>query len=370
MINNLHLILISPKVTKNSKTVSWLFIAYHLAIFMVSILTPGSVVLMLSGVYNSAFPISELFGFGINFSIFIIYCLICFLAKNNFQIILMKILGAVYALTMIAVLVSTIYQFTTNSYHSPTFVIFMSVAVIFAMAALLHPGDLLMSGSLYPALIYYACGPMMHMLLPLYSLINMNVVSWGTREKKTSEDITQINGLNESQFDSNSDSQNAYAFEERVLTKDESDLWESLVELNGPLNPNQDNNQSQETKEFRQKLMTKQRNKYALFSISINLVFILTLILIELYLSTKMVTIVIPVVDYSLEVDPTGLIVFIMLSFFFVFQFISLLAHRYKVMWIYIRDRRPDPNSKSNCENNTILNKITPICDNESITRF
>ena len=374
MINNLHLLLISTKVVKNSKTVSWVFIAYHLAIFIISILTPGNVVLMLSGVYNSAFPINELIVFGINLSVFIIYCLICFYAKNNIQIIVLKILGAVYGLTMIAVLVTTIYQFTTDSFHSPTFVIFMAVSVVFALAAILHPGDLIMSATILPAFIYYICGPMMHMLLPLYSLINMNVVSWGTREKAKSSDISQTNRLSESQMESNINSnyKNQYDIEEKTLNKEEYDLWKSLVQLNGVLDPNHEFNQNQKTKEFRQKLMTKQRNKYTLFSISMNLIFILTLILIELYLSTKSVTLIIPIVDYSLNVDPTGLTVFLMLTLFLIFQFLSLLTHRYKIMWEYIRDttdtvRQSDPNSE-----NAILSKITPIYDNkyELITRF
>ena len=372
MINNLHLILISRKVTKYSKTVSWLFIAYHSAVFLTSILTPGMVVLMLSGVYNAAFPISELYVFGINLTIFIVYCFICFYAKNSFQITVMKILGAFYGLTMIAVLGTTLYQFTTDSYHSPTFVIFMSVAVVFALAALLHPGDMLMSATLLPALVYYVCGPMMHMLLPIYSLINMNVVSWGTREKTKTDDTSDLNRLSESQFESNNKNhKNEYEFEESFLSEDESQLWKSLVESkDGALNPSQDMNQTEEQKVFRLKQMTKQRNRYSLALLSLNFIFVSSLILIELFLTTKMISIVIPIVNYSLEVDPTGLTVFITLLFFFVFSFLSLLFHRYLVMWEYIRDRQPVASNIGT--ENLVLNSISTICDNkyEVITRF
>ncbi len=370
MINNLHFIIISAKVTKYSKRVSWFFVIYHTLVFIVSVLTPGSVVLMLAGVYNSAFPIPELVSIAVNLTIIIIYCLICFLAPNKIQILSMKILGAIYALTMIAVLVSTIIQIESDSFHSPTFVIFMSVCIIFMISALLHPGDFKTSVSFAPAMIYYVCGPMMHMLLPLYSLINMNVVSWGTREKtKSDEDISTTN-----QLDANNNNCSEFHFKELHLNNSESNLWKELVSSeNGVLNPNQDNNQSEDMKKLRIKLMNRQRNKFATVLLLINLLFIATFVLIEVYLNAKMVAITIPIVNYSFELEPTGLVVLLMLAVFFVFQFLSLIIHRYIIMWRYISDDKFSlDNNESNLVEDICLSKITTICDDkyELMTRF
>ncbi len=370
MINNLHLILISTKVTKYSKSVSWFFIIYHILGFTISILTPGNVVLMLAGVYNSAFPIHKLVLIAVNLTIILIFCLICFLAPNRIQMLSMKILGAIFALTMIAVLVSTIIQIRTDSFHSPTFIIFMSVCIIFTIAALLHPGDFKTSVSFAPAMIYYMCSPMMQMLLPLYSLINMNVVSWGTREKtKSDEDISTAN-----QLDVNHNICNGFHFEELHLNNCESNLWTELVTSeNGVLNPNQDNKQSEDMKQLRIQLMNRQRNKYATVSLLINILFIATLVLIEVYLNAEMVAITIPIVDYSFELELIGLVVLSMLAVYFVFQFLSLIIHRYIIMWRYISDDKLNlDNFELNCDEEICLRKISTISDDkyEVITRF
>ncbi|XP_054167698.1 chitin synthase chs-2-like [Oppia nitens] len=303
MINNLHLILISKEVTKYSRSVSWIFIVYHSFVFFVSIITPSSVILMLTGVYNTAFPFSQWILFSINLTIF-------FIVSDN-------------VLTL-------------------TFVIFVSVCVVFTLAVLLHPGDLHMSATVLPALIYYVCGPLMHMLLPIYSLINMNVVSWGTREKVNGSDA------NTSTNDTLSDLQNIcskYVFTECHMTTTEADLWESLVIVdNSVLNPNQDNSQStKDMKKYRQKLMTKQRNKYASVLLIFNFIFILTLVLVE-YLVDKI--------------------------------------HRYRVLWNYISDKPTIlSNTDSKLANSSLsngnikLNKLTTINqdheDNyEFITKF
>jgi hypothetical protein len=282
----------------------------------------------------------------------------------------MKILGAIYALTMIAVLVLTIIQIRTDSFHSPTFIIFMSVCIVFTIAALLHPRDFKMSASFAPAIIYYMCGPMMHMLLPLYSLINMNVVSWGTRENtKSDQHISTTN-----QLDANHNICNGFHFKELHLNNCESNLWKELVTSeNGVLNPNQDNKQSEDMKQLRIQLMNKQRNKYATVSLLVNILLIVTLVLIEVYLNAKMVKITIPIVNYSFELEPTGLVVFSMLSVFFVFQFLSLIIHRYIIMWRYISDDKLNlDNFESNCDEEISLSKITTICEDkyELMTRF
>ncbi|XP_054167687.1 chitin synthase chs-2-like [Oppia nitens] len=329
MINNLQLMFISKEVTKYSRSVSWIYIAYHSCIFLISIITPLYILLIITKFFNTAFPFSQWILFSINLSIFVIYCLICIFARNDIQILVMKTLGIIYGLTMIAVFIITMYQsIVSDNVLTLTFVIFVSVCVVYTLAVLLHPGDLHMSATLLPALIYYACGPLMFMLLPIYSLINMNVVSWGTREKVNGSDA------NTSTNDTLSDLQNSctqHVFTECHMTTTEADLWESLIIVdNSVLNPNQDNSQSTEDmKKYRQKLMTKQRNKYASVILTFNFVFFSTLFLVE-YLVDKI--------------------------------------HRYRVLWNYISDK---PTILSNTDSQLtssslsngiiILNKLTTI---------
>ena len=63
------------------------------------------------------------------------------------------------------------------------------VAMTFIIAAGLHPQE---STAFLPVLIYYLLIPSMYLLLSIYSITNLNVVSWGTREvaqKKSKKEI-------------------------------------------------------------------------------------------------------------------------------------------------------------------------------------
>lgn len=51
--------------------------------------------------------------------------------------------------------------------------------VSFFCAGLLHPIEF---SCIIPGILYFLAIPCMYMLLTVYSLCNMNIVSWGTRE--------------------------------------------------------------------------------------------------------------------------------------------------------------------------------------------
>ena len=55
----------------------------------------------------------------------------------------------------------------------------MIVVGIFTLAGFLHPEEFM---CLVPGILYFLCIPSGFILLFIYSMVNMNVVSWGTRE--------------------------------------------------------------------------------------------------------------------------------------------------------------------------------------------
>ena len=68
---------------------------------------------------------------------------------------------------------------------------FCALSGSFVVAALLHPQEF---SCLAPAFLYLLSIPCMYLLLIIYSLINMNVVTWGTREtqsKKTKKELEE-----------------------------------------------------------------------------------------------------------------------------------------------------------------------------------
>lgn len=86
---------------------------------------------------------------------------------------------------MMAVIVGTALQLGEDGIGSPSAIFLISLSSSFFIAACLHPQEF---WCIVPGIIYLLSIPSMYLLLILYSIINLNVVSWGTREvqvKKT-----------------------------------------------------------------------------------------------------------------------------------------------------------------------------------------
>jgi chitin synthase len=102
----------------------------------------------------------------------------CFL----FKLLAAKIISAVYGLVMMAVLVGIMLQINEDGPFAPSSLFFFIAAGEMVIAAFFHPQEL----SCLPAgIVYYVTIPSMYLLLIVYSIFNLNVVSWGTREIAT-----------------------------------------------------------------------------------------------------------------------------------------------------------------------------------------
>lgn len=113
----------------------------------------------------------------------------------NFQLLVAQILSTGYALIMMAVIVGTALQLREDGIGSPSAIFLIAMTSSFFIAACLHPQEF---WCIVPGIIYLLSIPSMYLLLILYSIINLNVVSWGTREvavkktKKVSKLKTQL----------------------------------------------------------------------------------------------------------------------------------------------------------------------------------
>jgi chitin synthase len=93
-----------------------------------------------------------------------------------------KIISAIYALVMMAVLVSIMLQIAGESPLAPRSLILFLLVGVMVIAALLHPQECL---CLPAGVVYYVAVPSTFLLLIVYAIFNINVVSWGTREVTT-----------------------------------------------------------------------------------------------------------------------------------------------------------------------------------------
>uniref|UniRef100_A0AAN0LHG8 chitin synthase n=1 Tax=Polyphagotarsonemus latus TaxID=1204166 RepID=A0AAN0LHG8_9ACAR len=159
------------------------YIIYQGMLMVGTVLGPGTIFLMLVGALVAVFRISNWYSFQLNLLPITIFMLICFTMKNQYQIMAAQFLSACYALLMMAVFVGTSIQMTEDGISSPSAMFFIALTGTFFVAALLHPQEF---SCVVPIILYFLSIPSMYLLLIVYSLINLNVVTWGTREKPQS----------------------------------------------------------------------------------------------------------------------------------------------------------------------------------------
>lgn len=90
-----------------------------------------------------------------------------------------QLLSVIYSIVMMVVLVGIILQLSEDGFASPSGIFLIFTAMTFIVAAILHPQEF---WCLPTGLIYYLTVPSMYLLLIVYSVCNLNNVSWGTRE--------------------------------------------------------------------------------------------------------------------------------------------------------------------------------------------
>lgn len=109
---------------------------------------------------------------------------LCYHLKSESQIKVAVVLGTLFAFVMISMLLGTIARILNSPLVNPSGVLLYTIVFVFLIAGLLHPREF---NCLYSGLIYYIAVPVAFVLLNVYAIINLNNVSWGTRETKSSE---------------------------------------------------------------------------------------------------------------------------------------------------------------------------------------
>ena len=156
------------------------FIQTKLQIMMMTgtILGPGTIILMLVGAFSTAFSISTDLAMILNFIPMVLFMVICFTLKSDIQLFVAQLLSAIYAFVMMAVMVGIMIQISTDGPLAPSSLSVFAVAGAFILSAIMHPQEF---WCLPYGIIYYITIPAMYLLLVIYSIFNLNVVSWGTR---------------------------------------------------------------------------------------------------------------------------------------------------------------------------------------------
>ena len=213
MANLMELCSNAKKVISNNDAVSIVFIIYQAAMIFSTIISPGTVILVMSAGISYAFNSSKHYDSGGTYIAFLViflfmaflYGVVCIWCRQDTQLKTSKVLTFIFAIIMAAVAVGVVVQIVSGlegpevptpshvNSSSPTQTskgislehvaistwYLAALALLFIMAALLHPTEFF---CLFHALWYLLCLPSGYLFLIIYSICNLNDRSWGTRE--------------------------------------------------------------------------------------------------------------------------------------------------------------------------------------------
>uniref|UniRef100_A0A667X713 chitin synthase n=1 Tax=Myripristis murdjan TaxID=586833 RepID=A0A667X713_9TELE len=167
-------------VAKRNKSMSKLYLLYHLFSMASSVLGPATICLMLAGSFTFLLNIDGSSAVVLAVIPPAIYLGLCFKVKSNTQITIAAVLSVFYAFLMLVVgltIISSMVKEQTILTPSSIFVIAMSI--LYLITGLMHPQEFSL---VFYGFLYILCIPSAYLLLAIYSMVNMNNVSWGTRE--------------------------------------------------------------------------------------------------------------------------------------------------------------------------------------------
>ncbi|XP_063433514.1 chitin synthase chs-2-like [Mytilus trossulus] len=174
--------------TKVNDNISTLFVLYQFVILSSSLLGIGTVTLMITGSFNAVLKINMFHSYIVAITPVVLYAIICMKCSNDKQIGAAALLSTVYTLVMVIVTVGLFVNLATEKSYSPNVIFFIEILSIFIIAGFAHPKELM---CLVHGLLYYLMVPSTFIFLTVYYMCNIHVVTWGTREKKTEEDIIE-----------------------------------------------------------------------------------------------------------------------------------------------------------------------------------
>ncbi|XP_028975709.2 chitin synthase chs-2-like [Esox lucius] len=180
LANAVDLLRTGSLTSMKNRSISRLFILYQIINLVTSILGPATICLMIAGCLQIILQIDANFALFLSVVPPVIYLILCFKLKSDTQITIAAVLSVFYAFLMIATAVSVIGTIVRQqTIWSPSALFLITMVLMNIITAALHPKEF--SLIIY-GLLYFVCIPSAYLLLTIYSMVNMNNVSWGTRE--------------------------------------------------------------------------------------------------------------------------------------------------------------------------------------------
>ena len=185
LFHNFNLIKDARRLTARNEDISYFYIGYQLINFIGGIIAPGSMLLVLTGTFEIAFGISSTAAFILNIALVAVFIIACLTLDSDKQIEVAKVLSAIYAVMMVISYGAIIVNIVLDGPLTLANLGFLATFASFFLAAALHPQEF---GNIVHCFVFMIALPAMFIILNIYSLLNMHIVSWGTREAAKPED--------------------------------------------------------------------------------------------------------------------------------------------------------------------------------------
>ncbi|RXN18308.1 putative vertebrate CG2666-PC-like protein [Labeo rohita] len=305
MANTIDLLGSGGLTSQRNSSISKPYILYQIISMAASILGPATVCLMISGSFVFIFNMNTNIALALAIVPPTVYLILCFKLKSDMQIKIAAIMSVLYAFLMAGTILSIIGDLVREqTFLTPGGLFFIGMVVLYLITAALHPQEF--SLVIY-GFLYILCIPSGYLLLAIYSIVNMNNVTWGTRETGSQAKTTAVDAIKK---------------------KDEIDFWRELQMKY--LEPLKENKVQQEkiTNDLREL-----RNKAAFAFFFCNALWIMATFFLQA--TGDSVSIKIPKIYPNgtlstavFSVDPVALMFLLSFALLLLIQFVAMLYHR------------------------------------------
>ncbi|XP_043647130.1 chitin synthase chs-2 isoform X1 [Drosophila teissieri] len=327
-------------VVRKNNSISTMYVWYQGMLMIGTVLGPGTIFLMMVGALVAVFSIDIWTAFLWNFFPILFFILACVYLKQKFQLLIAFVISSIYCLVMMAVLIGIIVQMLEDGPLAPASLFFLLVAVQITIAGFMHPQEF---WALLCGVIYYITIPSMYMLLMIFSVFNMNDVSWGTREapvlkdddkEATDEADNYLPGWLNDPLLIDSELGEVSLMEQR--------FWKDLIkQYLKPLEL------SREQKQAMADGLKELRNMIAFAFVMVNAIFVLIVFLLQLkkeflhlkwpidptdFVSFDRDNLMVGIYRQYKELDPIGLCFVIFFGLILIIQFLAMFFHRFATL--------------------------------------
>uniref|UniRef100_A0A8C9XL95 chitin synthase n=1 Tax=Sander lucioperca TaxID=283035 RepID=A0A8C9XL95_SANLU len=326
MANVVDLLGSTSTISNRNRSMSKPFMFYQLFAIASSILAPATICLMIAGwclviaLVLAVIPP-------------IIYLVLCFKLKSETQIKIAGLLSIMYAFLMLVVTLSIIGSMVKeNTILTPSSIFVIAISSIYIITAIMHPQEIQL---IFHGLIYILAIPSAYLLLSIYSMVNMNNVSWGTRETKPAAGAVTP------------EPSTPQTITQKGRYQEEEEFWIDLQKKY--LEPLQDD------KERQQKIgndLRELRNKVNFAYFMLNALWLVATFTLQL---SAAVSITIPILDFNLkptgkniQIDPIGFMFILGFATMVGIQFLTMFYHRIYTLIHYVAFLDTEPKVEKN----------------------